>query len=73
MSLLRGNANPACDVNSVLPLSLYVVILAQCVYKLAQEDFGNYDKKVLFLFIQPFLSQKLTDLAQGHHDLNTNL
>ena len=29
-------------------------------------------KKVLF-FIQPFLSQKLMVLVQGHHDLYTNL
>ena len=43
----------------VLPLSQYVAILAQCVYKLAQKDIGDYDTKVLFLFIQPFLSQKI--------------
>ncbi len=39
----------------VLPLSPYVANLAQCVYKLVQKDFGDNDKKVLFMFIQPFL------------------
>ncbi len=48
---------------AVLPLSPYVSILAQCICKWAEKDFGDYDKKVLFLFIQPFLSQKLMDLA----------
>ncbi len=57
---------------AVLSLSPYVMILALCVFKLAQWNFRNSDKKD-FLFIQPFLSQKMMDLAQGHHDLRTNL
>ena len=59
---------------SASPYSPYVAILAH-VCKLAQQNFTHQckNKKVLFLFIQPFLSQKVMDLAQGHHDLYTNL
>ena len=35
---------------------------------IGSKDLRNWDKNVLFLFIQPFLSQKLMHLAQGHHD-----
>ncbi len=59
-------------LGAVLPVSLYVAILAQCVCKLAQQTFRK-DKKVLCLYIQPFVSQKLIDLVQGHRDLYTNL
>ncbi len=61
------------DPRAVLPLRPYVAIFAQCVCKWAQKNFRNWNKKVLFLFIQPFLSQKLIALAQGYHDLYTNL
>ena len=60
-------------LSAVLPLSPHGTILAQWARKLAQQNFRNKDKKVLFLFIQTFLSQKLMDLVQGHHDLYTNL
>ena len=56
-----GLTHPAfkLKLSPVLPLSPYVTILAQCVGKLAQMNFKNIDKKMLFLFIRPFLNEKL--------------
>ena len=62
-----------CAINTSAPSKpvMYVAILAQYVCKFAQ-FLEIRTKKNIFLFIQPFLCQKLMDLA-GYHDFYTNL
>ena len=58
----------------MLHLSPYVVILAQCVCKLAQNNFEKLGQKDAFLVHSAIPKpKKLMDFVQDHHDLYTNL